>query len=121
MSTEKNENLIYRAEALQHKREGWLGASCLNIPSSLSMCLLTGMLTFVFIVSIITFGSYSERVNITGTVVYDPPAVSLIAQNDGAIIQSPPASLNAKSACVKKAGKHVQCPAVKPHPVKDHR
>ncbi|MEX0444723.1 HlyD family secretion protein [Xenorhabdus sp. SGI246] len=88
MSREKNENSIYRIEALQHKREGWLGTSYLNIPSSLSICLLTGMLTFVFIISIITFGSYSERVNVTGTVVYDPPAVSLIAQNDGVIIQS---------------------------------
>ncbi|MBC8946818.1 MULTISPECIES: HlyD family secretion protein [Xenorhabdus] len=88
MSTEKNENSIYRIEALQHKREGWLGTSYLNIPSSLSICLLTGMLTFVFIISIITFGSYSERVNVTGIVVYDPPAVSLIAQNDGVVIQS---------------------------------
>ncbi|MBE8596157.1 HlyD family secretion protein [Xenorhabdus sp. BG5] len=88
MSTENNENLIYRAEALQHKREGWLGASCLNIPSNIYMCLLTGMLTFTFIILIITFGSYSERVNVTGTVVYDPPAVPLIAQNDGVIIQS---------------------------------
>ncbi|MDC9606358.1 HlyD family secretion protein [Xenorhabdus griffiniae] len=88
MSTEKNENLIYRSEALQHKKEGWLGASCLDISSNLSMCLLTGMLTFTFIISIITLGSYSERVNVTGTVVYDPPAVALIAQNDGVIIQS---------------------------------
>ncbi|WP_340617666.1 HlyD family secretion protein [Xenorhabdus entomophaga] len=88
MNTEKDENSIYRTEALQHKRERWLGTSSLNIPSSVSICLLTGIITFAFIVSIIAFGSYSERVNVTGSVIYDPPAVSLIAQSDGAIIQS---------------------------------
>ncbi|MCC8365292.1 HlyD family efflux transporter periplasmic adaptor subunit [Xenorhabdus sp. PB61.4] len=88
MSTEKHENSIYRAEALQHKQEGWLGVSYLDIPSSLSICILTGMLTVAFIVSIIIFGSYSERVNATGNVIYDPPAVSLIAQSNGIIINS---------------------------------
>ncbi|MDC9594387.1 HlyD family secretion protein [Xenorhabdus sp. IM139775] len=88
MSIEKDKNSIYRTEALQHKREGWLGTSCLNIPSGISICLLIGILTLAFIVLMIAFGSYSERVNVTGSVVYDPPAVSLIAQSDGAIIQS---------------------------------
>jgi membrane fusion protein len=88
MSTEKDKNSIFRAEALQHKQEGWFGPSRLHIPSSLSICLFIGLITLSFIVLIITFGPYSKRVNSTGTVVYDPPAVLLIAQSDGIITHS---------------------------------
>ncbi|CCW31363.1 putative Colicin V secretion protein [Xenorhabdus nematophila F1] len=86
--TEKNDNSIFRAEALQHKREGWLGASRLHIPSALSICCLTILVIFFFIILIIAFGSYSERINVIGTVVYKPPAVSLIAQSSGIITHS---------------------------------
>lgn len=88
MPTEKNKYSIFRAEAVQHKLEGWLGPSRLHIPSSLSICLFTGLITFSFIVLVIAFGPYSERINVTGTVVFDPPAVLLIAQSDGIITHS---------------------------------
>jgi membrane fusion protein len=88
MPTEKDKKSIFRAEALQHKQEGWFGPSRLHIPSSLSICLFIGLITFSFIVLIIALGPYSERVNTTGTVVYDPPAILLIAQSDGIITHS---------------------------------
>lgn len=88
MNTEKNKNSIFRAEALQYKREGWLGHPRLHIPSSLSTCLIIGFITCFFIVLIISLGSYNERVNVIGTVVYDPPAVSIIVQNNGIIMTS---------------------------------
>lgn len=102
MTREKDENSIFRAEALQHKQEGWFGLSRLHIPSSLSLCLITGLITCSFIVSIIALGQYSERVNVTGTVVYDPPAVSLMAQSDGMITTS-----SALEGAVIKRGKPI--------------
>ncbi|HDZ8914818.1 TPA: HlyD family efflux transporter periplasmic adaptor subunit [Aeromonas hydrophila] len=88
MSKRNESNLIFRTEALQYKREGWFGPSRLHIPSSVSICIFTGFITSSLIVLLIAFGSYSERINVTGTVVFDPPAVLLIAHSDGTIKSS---------------------------------
>ncbi|MBP2169598.1 membrane fusion protein [Erwinia toletana] len=88
MTTEKDDESVFRAEALQHKREGWFGPSRLHVPSGLTIFLITGLITGIFTVSIITFGSYSERINVTGMVAYDPPAVALMALRDGIITRS---------------------------------
>ncbi|ATZ11124.1 hypothetical protein EHS86_13560 [Erwinia amylovora] len=37
MPVKKDKNSVFRVEALQHKREGWLGPSRLHIPSSLTV------------------------------------------------------------------------------------
>lgn len=88
MPAEKDKNAIFRVEALQHKLEGWLGPSRLHIPSSLTVCLFTGLIAFALLVLLIVFGPYSERVNVTGTVVFSPPAVLITAQSDGVITYS---------------------------------
>ncbi|WP_168403910.1 HlyD family secretion protein [Erwinia amylovora] len=95
MPVKKDKNSIFRVEALQHKREGWLGPSRLHIPSSLTVCLFTGLIAFALLVLLIVFGSYSQRVNVTGTVVFDPPAVLITAQSDGVITYS--SALEAKN------------------------
>lgn len=88
MPVEKDKNAIFRVEALQHKLEGWLGPSRLHIPSSLTVCLFTGLIAFALLVLLIVFGPYSERVNVTGTVVFSPPAVLITAQSDGVMTYS---------------------------------
>lgn len=85
MSKENDVNSIFRAEALQHKREVWFGPSRIHIPSNLSIFLFVGFITAFLVVLLIVFGSYSERVNATGSVVFDPPAVVLTAQSDGIV------------------------------------
>ncbi len=88
MSIENNNYSIFRSEALQHKQENWLGSARLQIPRSFSVFLLCGFLVCFIIGLIIILGSYSERINVSGTVIYNPPAVSLIAQGAGMITYS---------------------------------
>ncbi|CCG86730.1 hypothetical protein [Erwinia piriflorinigrans] len=88
MPVKKDNNAIFRVEALQHKLEGWLGPYRLHIPSSLTVCLFTGVIAFALLVLLIVFGPYSERVNVTGTVIFSPPAVLITAQSDGVMTSS---------------------------------
>lgn len=78
---------LYRKEALHHRDNAWSGQALLT--SALPLWLLS-TLTLIFFISFITlilFGTYSRRINVSGELVSIPHSITISSSQQGFILQ----------------------------------
>jgi len=77
---------MYRQGALNYRRHAWSGKALLL--SGLPMWLVGSftLLFFVFFTTVLIFGTYTRRINVTGELVSVPRAITIMSTQQGFII-----------------------------------
>ncbi|VEA62745.1 Colicin V secretion protein CvaA [Serratia plymuthica] len=78
------ENSLFRPEALQHKKNAWLGDFTVSAPSVLPIALWSAV-GVLLVAILLLFTTYAKRVPVTGRVIYTPSAAEAVFNNDGII------------------------------------
>lgn len=78
------ENSIFRPEALEYKKNSWLGDFTVSMPSVLPMALwcVAGVL---LVIILLLFTPYAQRIAVDGRVIYTPAAAEVAFNHDGII------------------------------------
>lgn len=79
---------IYRAQALQYRKNAWLGTARLSRQANGVLPAVTSVVTLLALACTLAFGRYSERVAASGTVVFDPPAIVVSPPAEGVVVTS---------------------------------
>ncbi|WP_410015790.1 HlyD family secretion protein [Sodalis sp. C49] len=79
-----NDNSIFRPEALHYKNNAWLGDFSISTPSVLKTSLWFA-LGVLLICILLLFTTYTQRVPVSGRVIYTPSAAEVIFNQDGVI------------------------------------
>lgn len=78
------ENAIFRPEALQYKKNAWLGDFTVSAPSMLPPVLWCAV-GVLLITLLLLFTTYTQRVPVNGRVIYTPTAAEAVFNQDGII------------------------------------
>lgn len=78
------ENSLFRQEALQHKKNAWLGDFTVSAPSVLPIALWSAA-AVLLVAILLLFTTYAKRVPVTGRVIYTPSAAEAVFNHEGII------------------------------------
>ncbi|MDE9589870.1 HlyD family secretion protein [Xenorhabdus bovienii] len=78
------ENSIFRPEALQCKKNAWLGDFTVSAPSVLSVALWCAI-GVLLVITLLLFTTYAKRVSVNGRIIYTPAAAEVVFSQDGVI------------------------------------
>ncbi len=78
------ENSLFRPEALQHKKNAWLGDFTVSAPSVLPIALWSAA-AVLLVAILLLFTTYAKRVPVTGRVIYTPSAAEAVFNHEGII------------------------------------
>lgn len=78
------ENSLFRQEALQHKKNAWLGDFTVSAPSVLPIALWSAV-AVLLVAILLLFTTYAKRVPVTGRVIYTPSAAEAVFNHEGII------------------------------------
>lgn len=79
---------IYRTQALQFRKNAWLGTARLTNEASGRSTAIIAVATLIALAALLVFGEYSERVSAAGTVVFSPPVIVLFPPDEGIVVAS---------------------------------
>ncbi|CAI0865161.1 Colicin V secretion protein CvaA [Serratia rubidaea] len=79
-----NENSLFRQEALQHKKNAWLGDFTVSAPSALPIALWSAA-GVLLLATLLLFTTYTKRVPVSGRVIYTPSAAEAVFSHEGII------------------------------------
>ncbi len=76
---------LFRAASLQHRQTAWLGRPTIALGLPVTLATLTSLVLAVALAALVSFGSYTRRVDLSGIMLPQAGIASVAAPESGAI------------------------------------
>ncbi|WP_340614624.1 HlyD family efflux transporter periplasmic adaptor subunit [Xenorhabdus thailandensis] len=83
-----NKKSIFRIEAIEHRANNWLGNPQVIMPVGTLVWTIIAIIIISCLIAFMIMGTYTQKIRLTGEVIYDPAVARIEATDSGTIVRS---------------------------------